>query len=105
MERRRLTGSSCERPHFSLDSLAKLQRAFTALDRDTHRHTLYRDYLAYELSKVGNRPSELAGPHVQECLLLLGSCLVINVNHHPPVALQDVAWDVGQDGQVAPRHV
>src|ERR671917_1968691 len=80
--------------------------ALALLDREGDRCPLYRDHLADQLREVRQRSPEFAGEDVQQRLLLLVCGLVVHERGHFPVALEDVAGEVGKadEGQARDVH-
>src|SRR5439155_7962851 len=85
----RLAGRSLERLQVRLDRSADLERSAGSLDLECDRSPLDREDFADELREVRNRAAELSGPDVQQRLLLIVSCSVVEVNDDAPVSLEN----------------
>src|SRR3990172_8158661 len=96
---------SLQRLDLRLDTVSDLERPLALFDLEVDRHALHGDDLSDQLRQVRKRAAELAGEGVEKRLLLLRRSLVVHVDDGPPVALEDVAGDVGQQHEAAAGYV
>ena len=52
-----------------------------------------------------DRPAELPGPYIEQCLLLFVRRAVVDVDDDPPVSIEDVPRNVREDHERASGHV
>src|SRR3972149_6744547 len=102
---RREARRALQRLDLRLDTVSDLERPLALFDLEVDRHALHGDDLSDQLRQVRQRAAQLAGEGVEKRLLLLRRSLVVHVDDGPPVALEDVTGDVGQQHEAAAGYV
>src|SRR6185312_497071 len=89
----------------SQTDIGDLQRAPALVDGEGDRHTLHRNHFADQFRKLRDRATLLAGPYLQQRLLLRIGSYVVDIKRGAEAALEHVSRDMegGRDG--APCHV
>jgi hypothetical protein len=88
--------------HRALDLVPDRERAGPVDDLVGDRRPLDGHDLADEVREVGERPPELAGEGLEDRVGLLVGGAVVEVDRLAPVALEDVARDVGDGTRLRP---